>query len=327
MMLRSPVLAVAAIVLSLAGCAGGSGELTGVNFTEERRVEGPGLVLGGPVDSSMFSSAVALGGWEYLGWEYYCGPPPESTFAVNDAGEWVVSSQEDECWWIDRYRYTAPGGSSTPPSFEAWSESGGGGGGAGGDSGSPPTGTDVSTAEAVEDLFTDQGSEIDSLPIDPECTPENQERHAPVKAFCKGRVPTSSEIQVLRDAIDRIRYRGAYCSSIAEMLDDIVDRAAIDVRVYEKGSYTFDGAAPLGGGPVGGGPAAGWLAISSRMLQTYNSPSSRLRGYDPEGRRFISFNIDDVLVHEAEHLDGWSHEEGSAELSPHMFVCGSAGVN
>ena len=97
-----------------------------------------------------------------------------------------------------------------------------------------------------------------------------------------------------------------------------MSRAAADVRIFIKGSRDFSSGAPLYGYATGG-----WLVVDKAFADDINH-SMQVR--EPSTGEVFPLQLEDLLVHEGQHLNGWSHGGVPRTRSPLMAQCGSHGA-
>lgn len=268
------------------------------------------------------ASLTSTGGWTYVGSTYQCGAAPPTTLEVvgNDL---LVRSQPTECWWTDTYEYTPPPGQSGGPTIDDWLSGGGGGGGGG-------SGEDVWPQEITTfpDSITVQGGpflpDTGSAPTSPpSCDPADQAKWRIVKAWCTGTPVDSTRMLRLRLAVDTIRLRaGSNCGRLADLLDTALDSAATEVRLFSRNTVV-SGQKVYQDYRAGSQAGGTWLAISQEFIDNYHTQKERVA--DVVTHKWLLLNLQDILVHEADHLDGWSNPNQHT-TSLNMAACGSNGA-
>lgn len=235
----------------------------------------------------------------------------------------VTTIVPGSCFWVTFYSVEYFGGEMPEP----WEEycCAGPGGPPDDDPPPPPPPPADSVAEfSFWEIWSNPG---DDLAFPPDFSPSAQAADLRVKAFCTGDSLAGGRITEFQNAIMRIRTRHPDCHRVAEVLDSLLARREADIRVHffdgRSPPYTFGGAAPVQ--EVGLGHLGGWMTIGHALLDTYNRGNRRMQ-VDRSGE-VLWIGLDDVLVHEARHLDGWRHPPGVQGGDSIVTRCGFGGVS
>lgn len=230
-------------------------------------------------------------------------------------------STRTTCWWIDVYRWDAPSNMEMPlDDWESFGVGGGGGAPAGGET-VPENVQFPDTAIAQVVLFKPDTANLPITP--PDCSPSAQLNNRVVRAWCTGSPVSPERMTILRSAVARIAARAdTNCARLAERLASALDSAGTEVRTFDP-NYKDGDQQPFKDFPAGSAVNGSWFAISQDYVDNLHSKKKRV--IDISTGKYIELNLEDVLVHEADHLDGWSNRQQHT-TSPNMAACGSRGA-
>lgn len=206
------------------------------------------------------------------------------------------------------------------PTEEDWLGGGGGGGGSGsGQDIFPPENTTFPDSVILQGaLFPADTSSMPTPP--PTCDTASRAKWRPVDAWCRGSTVSPARMTLLRNAVSRIRLHGiSHCDDLANLLDRALDSAATEVRTFSQ-STTVNGQMIYKGMRAGSQASGTWLAISEEFIDNFHTTPERIA--DVVSGKWLLFNLEDILVHEADHLDGWS-DPAPHTTSSSIATCGS----
>lgn len=239
----------------------------------------------------------------YLGNFWFDGGIPRrfDIYADFPCNELVVSAGN----WVD---------------YEQGGGGGDGGSGGSGGGGSPPPPPPPPEEEPIS-MDGASSWELMNLPMTPpDCSPQSQAVSRQINAFCNGSPLSYTQIGTVQAALQRILSRGGVCEDVFNVATATIDKTTTHVRIFDHRNYRLGGTAPIGAG------LNGWIIISDEFLNTYNNPSKRRKVYDSAEEVIYHLSLDDIIVHETDHLRGWEHPWEDAVSSESMPQCGSDGA-
>jgi len=119
------------------------------------------------------------------------------------------------------------------------------------------------------------------------------------KAYCAGHTPNTTELALIRAALDRMRQIGGICGTLAAIGDAVLAHSTL--RLYPQGSYSMSGHAPVSGGSSG---VNSWAILSTDLTNDGYDAAHYLWYQNSGNGLWYKGTLQTVLAHELDHLHG-----------------------